>query len=211
MSVSDGDKGATGPGNFRTTHWSVVLLAGGDAEESAQALETLCRTYWYPLYAFVRRRGHGEEEAKDLTQSFFEKLLEKNYVADADQARGKFRTFLLNSLNHFLANEWDKSQRLKRGSGAQTIYLDADAEERYRKEPAVGPAPERIFDRGWAEATLAVVLARLREEFDTAGPAAHRFDLLKPFLLGGDGPQSCAELASQMGLSESGARTVVHR
>src|SRR6266436_2015231 len=129
--ASDGKSSPGNPADFRTTHWSVVVLAAGGQEQQAlNALDQLCQAYWYPLYAFVRRRGYGEEEAKDLTQSFFAKLLEKNYVADADRSRGKFRTFLLNSLSHFLANEWDKLRCQKRGGALSAISLDADAEER---------------------------------------------------------------------------------
>ncbi len=199
--------------DFKTTHWSVVVLAAGGREQpSLEALEKLCQAYWYPLYAFVRRRGYGEEEAKDLTQSFFAKLLEKNYVADADRSRGKFRTFLLNSLSHFLANEWDKLRCQKRGGAVLSISLDADAEERYLHEPAVGPTPERVFDRGWAETVVGVALARLRGEFDRGGgESIQRFDIVKPFLLGGQDPTSFAEAAARMELSESGVRTVVHR
>ncbi len=212
-SASDGKCSPGHPADFRTTHWSVVLLAGsGQEQQSLEALEQLCHAYWYPLYAFVRRRGYGEEEAKDLTQSFFAKLLEKNYVADSDRSRGKFRTFLLNSLSHFLANEWDKLRRQKRGGEVWTISLDADAEERYLHEPAVGPTPERVFDRGWAETVVGTALARLRAEFDREGAeSAQRFDIVKPFLLGGEDPASCAVAAARLGISESGLRTVVHR
>src|SRR5687767_11857348 len=127
---------AGGP-QFTTTHWSVVLSARGKASPEADAaLAELCRTYWYPLYAFVRRKGHQPHDAQDLTQAFFARLLEKNYVAQADRDRGRFRTYLLTALTHFLADEWDKAQRLKRGGGREIFSFDAGlAEERYRLEP----------------------------------------------------------------------------
>ena len=139
---SDTTKAFTGSGPpvFHTTHWSVVLAAGqADWPQAANALEGLCRTYWYPLYAYARRRGYGPEDAQDLTQGFFARLLEKNYVQQADRQRGKFRTFLLSALNHFLADEWDRARRLKRG-GAQTFvsFDAASAEERYLLQPVHG-------------------------------------------------------------------------
>ena len=122
---------------FPTTHWSVVLAARDtESPEADAALAELCRTYWYPLYAFIRRKGHNPHDAEDLTQAFFARLLEKNYVAQADRERGRFRTYLLAALTHFLADEWDKARRLKRGGGREIISFDAaSAEERYRLEP----------------------------------------------------------------------------
>src|SRR5689334_15131385 len=154
---------------FPDTHWSVVLRAGDRAgqPQREQALETLCRAYWYPLYAYVRRRGYPEETAKDLTQGFFLRLLEKNYVGDADARRGRFRTFLLTSLGYFLANEWDRSRAQKRGGDRSLVSLDElDAEGRYLHEPADGSTPETVFERRWAEAVLEGVFGRLRREFD---------------------------------------------
>ncbi len=197
---------------FRTTHWSVVLRAGDESSgRRADALEQLCRAYWRPLYAFVRRRGHDEHEAKDLTQGFFARLLEKNDVAAADAARGKFRTFLLTSMNHFLANEWDKSRRLKRGGGVPVVSLDdQDAESRYQIESAPDWSAEKVFDRRWAEAVLEAVFARFRQEVLESGDA-ERYEVLKSFLLGGDGASSYAEAAHRLGISETGVRSVVHR
>ena len=198
--------------DFLTTHWSVVLRAGDLASpRREQALETLCRAYWYPLYAYGRRRGHGEEEAKDLTQGFFLRLLEKNYFGDADARRGRFRTFLLTSLGHFLANEWDKARAQKRGGDRAVLSLDElDAEGRYRHEPVDGATPESIYERRWAEAVLESVFARLRREFDDPG-RGRRFDDLKPFLLGAEAGASYAAAAARLGVSETGARSVVHR
>ena len=135
--------------SFVTTHWSVVLAARApDAPRAATALAELCRTYWYPLYAFVRRKGHSPHDAQDLTQAFFARLLEKNYVAQADSERGRFRTFLLTAFSHFLADEWDKAQRLKRGGGREIISFDAvSAEERYRLEPVEQLDAAKLYER----------------------------------------------------------------
>ena len=158
-------------GYFVTTHWSVVLRAGGsDTTRARAALEQLCRNYWQPLYAYVRRSGHSREEAEDLTQEFFARLLAQNSVARADPARGRFRSFLLTSLKHFLANEWDKARAQKRGGGAQLLRLEFDtAETRCGSVVAPGDTPDRAFDRQWALALLEVVLGRLRQEYRDAG------------------------------------------
>lgn len=199
--------------NFRTTHWSVVLRAG--EEESPRrrnALEELCRTYWFPLYAFVRRKGHKEEEAKDLTQAFFAHLLEKKHrLEGVGPEKGKFRTFLLCSLTNFLANEWDRARTLKRGGSVNFISLDEqDPEERYRLEPTDQLTPERLFERRWAQATMTQVLARLRSEFDEMGKE-RRFDTLKGFLLGDSEFTSYAEAAEQLGVTEQAIKGAVHR
>ena len=138
-----------GPGQFRTTHWSVVLCAKSwDSPESEQAMATLCETYWYPLYAYVRHQGENPQDAQDSTQSFFARLLEKDYLADLDRAKGKFRSFLLAALKHFLADERDKARTQKRGGGRVLISLDAqDAEERYQLEPTHELTPEKLFER----------------------------------------------------------------
>lgn len=200
------------PRDFLTTHWSIVRQASDAASpDSMAALEKLCRAYWYPLYAFVRRRGFDGEEARDLTQGFFAVLLEKNYVAAADMERGRFRTFLLAAMNHFLANEWDRAQAKKRGGGVTRFSLDAlDAEARYRLEPADSAEPDRSYDRHWAEAVLAAVLEQLRREFDDSG-RGQRFDDLKAHLLGAPGALSYTNLAQRMGITETGVRSVVHR
>lgn len=200
------------PGIFVTTHWSIVLAAGSEtSSRRAEALESLCQAYWYPLYVFVRRRGYDEHEARDLTQGFFARLLAHNDVAQADAARGKFRTFLLSALQHFLANEWDKSQRLKRGGGTRCISLnDEDAEARFQAEPATHAPSDTLFDRGWAEAVLELVLKRFEAELSANGDAA-RYEVLQPFLLGGEGSGSYAEASRQLGLSETGVRSIVHR
>jgi RNA polymerase sigma-70 factor (ECF subfamily) len=197
---------------FATTHWSTVLAAGATTSpHAAAALERLCQTYWYPLYAFVRRKGYGPHEAEDLTQGFFARLLEKRDLSSVAPDKGKFRSFLLCSLNHFLANEWDKSQRLKRGGGIAFSPLETTgAEDRYTLETPESDMPERAFDRRWAEAMLAVVLTRLRAEFDDASRPS-RFDELKPYLLGERGADAYAAVARRLQLSEQGVKSAVHR
>src|SRR5688572_16870584 len=154
------------PREFTTTHWSVVLLAGGETStEADRALDDLCRAYWYPLYAYVRRQGRSAEDAQDLTQEFFARLLEHNYVRLADPQRGRFRTFLLSSLKNFLINEWDKANRQKRGGGCQFISRDgAEMETRFLVEPADHRSPEKAFERQWALVLLSRVLDQLQTE-----------------------------------------------
>jgi len=175
--------GNPGRAEFTQTRWSVVLLAGQpSAPDSFAALERLCRTYWYPVYAFVRRQGQTPEDAQDLTQEFFVRLLKRNFFALADPDKGRFRSFLLSALKFFLADQRDKAQAEKRGGGRTNVSLDDEgAEERYRQEPATDLTPERIFDRRWAVALLDQALRRLRAEFQTAGKQ-RQFDLLRPFL-----------------------------
>ena len=181
---------------FTTTHWSVVLAARDTASRQADAaLAELCRTYWYPLYAFVRRKGHRPHDAQDLTQAFFARLLEKNYVAQADRERGRFRTYLLAALTHFLADEWDKTRRLKRGGGREIISFDAaSAEERYRLEPIDQFDAAKLYERRWVTTLFDKVLARFEEEFRDSGKG-RVFDRLKNSLLADTGGPSYAEWA----------------
>ncbi len=197
---------------FVTTHWSVVLTAGGsDTTRARAALEQLCRNYWPPLYAYVRRAGHSREEAQDLTQEFFARLLEQNTVARADPARGRFRSFLLGSLKHFLAHEWEKARAQKRGGGAQLIPLEFDtAETRCAQPAAPGDTPDRAFDRQWALTLLDVVLGRLRREYSGAG----REDLflnLKDTLSGGRAEIPYRDLGARLGMSEAAVKVAAHR
>src|SRR6266699_5846998 len=150
-SESNRDSASAPDLRFTTTHWSVVLMAGqADSPQANEALEKLCRTYWYPLYVYVRRQGNSPEDAQDLTQAFFSRLLEKNYLAKADRDRGKFRTFLLRSLKNFLLNEWKRAGRQKRGGGAEILSIDANvAEERYTMEPANEPNPDAAYEQRW--------------------------------------------------------------
>ena len=197
---------------FVTTHWSVVLAAGHTSAAGAQeALERLCRAYWYPLYAYVRRKGHSPEEAQDLTQDFFARFLEKKYFKLADPARGRFRTFLLTALKHFLANEWKKAQRQKRGSGEVAISLDAEmAEQRYAAEPAEDATPETIYERRWAATLLESVLDLLKNEW-AAADKGWQFEDLKGSLWGGSNVASYADIAARHGTTETAIKLVAHR
>jgi RNA polymerase sigma factor (sigma-70 family) len=199
-------------GWFPTTHWTAVLTAADSrAPFGTEALENLCRAYWYPLYAFVRRQGHGPIEAQDLTQDFFAHLLSSNALSGVDPSKGRFRSFLLASLRNLLANEWKHGQRQKRGGGSTVFSLDAvEAEERYRLEPPDGATPESIYERKWAEALLARVLTRLRDECDASG-RMQRFETLKVFLLDDKGALPFTEAATRLGLSVVAVKGVVHR
>jgi RNA polymerase sigma-70 factor (ECF subfamily) len=211
-----GRETADGPGAvaqsvFATTHWSVVLATTDqDSPQAAVALEQLCRTYWYPLYAYVRRRGHGPEDAEDLTQEFFLRLLRKDYLAQVDPRKGKFRSFLLAAINHFLANEWDRANAVKRGGRVTFLALDHDSAEQRLAEISGERSPEQIFERCWALAFLQEVLGRLRDEVDQAGRAAH-FAELKVFLTGEKSSVSYAVLAAKLGTNEASLRKEVQR
>ena len=202
----------SGQASFDTTRWSVVTAAGDRlSPNAAAALETLCRAYWYPLYAYVRRRGLSPLDAQDVTQEFFCRLIGKNYLESVDRSRGSFRSFLLASINHLLANEWDKARALKRGGGRQIISLDAEAAEgRFVQEPAAHDSPEKAFDRRWALTLLDRALACLRDEFAADGKLA-QFDLLKVFLsdVAGDGDYSA--LAEPLRMEPGGVAVAVHR
>jgi RNA polymerase sigma factor (sigma-70 family) len=197
---------------FVTTHWSVVLSARKkDSPQSAAALETLCRTYWYPLYAYVRRQGHSPHDAQDLTQEFFARLLQKDYLKAAAREKGRFRTFLIVALKRFLANEWDRVRAQKRGGGQPLLSLDTElAEERYRIEPVEGATADRIFERRWALTLLDRTLTRLRDEFTAAGKE-EEFKRLKACLTAERGEISYAEIAGALGQSEGTVRVAVHR
>ena len=203
---------AAGGGVFVTTHWSVVLAAGDAAQPDAHAaLTKLCRQYWPPLYAFVRRSGHTPEDACDLTQEFFARLLEKNWIAQASPERGRFRSFLLASLKHFLANEWNRAQCRKRGGGRDLVPLDAaTAEERYAMEPRDVATPEVLYERRWAMTLLAQTQERLRAEA-AAGGERERFDLLEPTLVGERTDLGYAALAQRFGVTETAVKSMVLR
>lgn len=174
-------------------------------------MEQLCRTYWYPLYGYIRRRGHNPADAEDLTQAFLTRLLEKDWLAVADQTRGRFRTFLLASLNHFLANEWDKSRAQKRGGGSQLVSLDATSgETRLGCEPIDHRSPDREFDRRWALALLDVVLNRVKTEY-TEQNKSKLFESLKGTLGMERGGTPYAELGKTLGVSEGAVRVSAHR
>lgn len=195
---------------FATTRWTVVLQAGrNESPEAGSALAELCRVYWYPLYAYVRRLGHDVHNAQDLTQGFFERLLQKNYLELADPRRGKFRWFLLTAFKCFLANEWDRSRTLKRGGGREIIPLDAlTAEQRYALEPADTLTADQLYDRRWALDLLARVREQLRAEY--VGKAG-RFEEIERYLPGGEAPPGYADTAAKLALSEEAVRQDVHR
>jgi RNA polymerase sigma-70 factor (ECF subfamily) len=192
----------------------LVLRAGAEQlspEEERRAIEELCRTYWYPLYSFIRRKGHNAEAAEDLTQGFFEQLLERKSFAVANQDRGRFRTFLLSALSNFLTSAWEHARCQKRGGENPIVSLDAVlAEERYALEPATAETPERAFDRRWVEALLAAVLARVRAEAEAAGDGA-RFDRLKGYLVEDKGAGTFADLGRELGMTEAAIKGVVRR
>jgi RNA polymerase sigma factor (sigma-70 family) len=197
---------------FVTTRWTVVLSAGRKSSpQSDHALGELCQTYWFPLYAYVRRRGHSKEDAEDLVQAFFARFLEKNYLEGLSAERGKFRAFLLASLKHFLANEWDKSQRQKRGGGAQHFSLDwQSADEKFKLEPPDITSPDRIYDREWALALLEQVITRLREACESDGKS-HLFEQAKGYLMVGEEAIPYVDAAKSLGLDEGAVRVAVHR
>jgi len=204
--------GADGGGakSFPSTLWTVVLHAGGDdSKQAGAALAKLCQAYWYPLYAFVRRRGYSPHDAQDLTQAFFLQLLEKHGLERVDPEQGRFRTFLLAALKNFLANEWDKSQAQKRGGGQTFVSLEPrNAESRYQLEPSHDLTPERHFERQWALTLLDKVLATLRDEYHADGKA-DLFEELKTVLGGQRG--TYAEIAVRLGRTEGAIKVAAHR
>lgn len=197
-------------GAFAPTRWSVVIAAGrGRETEARRALEELCESYWYPLYAFVRRAGHGAHDAQDLTQEFFARLLARNDLAAVDRARGKFRFFLLASLKHFLANEWDRANAQKRGGGRMVLSLDAaTAEQRYAMEPADTVSADQLYDRRWALTMLEQSLARVREECAADG-SLRLFEEIKGTLTGDATPH--AQIAERLGMGEGAVSVAIHR
>ena len=200
-----------GNATFATTHWSVVLAAQAvHTPHAAEALEKLCRTYWYPLYAYVRREGASAADAQDLTQEFFARLLEKNYLGQVAREKGRFRSFLLSALRHFLADQRALARALKRGGGAGCLSLDAhSAEARYRLEPVDRMDAEKIYERRWAMTLLEQALTRLRDENVAAGKT-ELFERLRSFVAG-EGDVSGGEAAAQLGLTGSAMKSALHR
>jgi RNA polymerase sigma factor (sigma-70 family) len=198
---------------FTNTHWSIVWSATDrrNPSQAKEALEKLCRVYWPPLYAFVRHQGDNPHDAQDLTQAFFERLLEKDYLQSVNREKGRFRSFLLASLKHFLANERDKARAQKRGGGHVTIPLDfQSAETRYTVEPVEQLTPEIIFERRWAMALLDQTMMRLREDYTVRGKGV-LFDVLKGTLTEARGSIPYSALAIRLGLSEAAVKMAVHR
>ena len=198
---------------FVTTHWSVVLAAAAnsDTDKAQEALEKLCRNYWYPLYAYVRRRGQSAQDAQDLTQAFFARLLERHWLESADRERGRFRTFLLTAMQRFLCDEWDRMRAQKRGGGAAHVPVQLDdAESRYGCDPADDCTPEQIYERQWAMTLLDTVLQRLRAEYESQGDGK-LFGELHACLVGNKESLPYAELGARLEITEGAVKVAVHR
>jgi RNA polymerase sigma factor (sigma-70 family) len=197
---------------FVTTRWSLVLAARQrPSPESAAALEAVCRAYWYPLYAYVRRSGSSPHDAQDATQEFFRRLLEKRWLDQADRGKGRLRSFLITALKHFLAKEWRRQAAQKRGGSQPHIPLDSEfAESRYAADPGTPEAADELFDRQWALTLLELAMQRLQSEFDTAGRSAD-FAVLKEFLAVSHSGIDYRAAAERLNISEGHARVAVHR
>jgi RNA polymerase sigma-70 factor (ECF subfamily) len=198
--------------NFHTTSWTLIRAAAKvSTARSQDALASLCQTYWHPVYAFIRRNGYDREQAEDLTQGFFALLLEKNYLLEANSERGKFRSFLLTAVKHFLANEWDRTHALKRGGRQLLVSIDIVEAELWSASSVMETeTPENLFERRWALSLLEQVASRLRAEYVTAGKA-NDFEALFRFINGDVDGVPYDVVAAQLGLSAGGARTAVHR
>jgi RNA polymerase sigma-70 factor (ECF subfamily) len=208
----DGRSESASAGRFATTHWSVIAAAQDPASPQArEALALLCTSYWYPLYAYIRRHGYAADQAQDLTQGFFTGLLERNTFAVVDPAKGKFRSFLLTACKHYLGHERQKANAQKRGGGRKVLSLDfADAEARYGTEPAHTLTPEKLFDRRWALAMLDQVLGRLREEYAGKGNLT-LFERLRVFLLGDRNALPHRQVAEELNMTEGAVKIAAHR
>lgn len=203
--------GIVGNDRFATTHWSLVVAASKrELPDAESALAALCETYWYPLYVYVRRRGHNAPDAQDLTQGFFAKLLEKNYLEDADQDRGRFRSFLITAFKRYVSKERDRENTLKRGGNRKRLSLDFETgESHYRIEPSHDATPERVFERRWALTVLENALSELRQDYEAA-EKARLFESLKVFLTGEAG-SSCKQVADKNNMTEGAVKAAVHR
>jgi RNA polymerase sigma-70 factor (ECF subfamily) len=213
MAANESSFGGEAPAQvFVTTHWSVVLTAArSDTTRAQAALGHLCRQYWYPIYHFVRRQGRSTHDAQDLTQEFFARLLEKKWIAHADQSRGRFRSFLLLVLKRFLAGEWHKENAQKRAGGRLCLPIPLDtAETRYAREPAETGTPEQAFEKQWALTLLETVLGQLRLDYEQ-DDRGQLFQVLKPCLMGSRETQPYATLAAGLGMSEGAVKVAVHR
>lgn len=212
MSTTAATTNASFGAGFVPTRWTVVLSAGDPSSpHAATALEALCRAYWYPLYAFVRRAGHSPPDAEDLTQEFFARLLEHNWIAHADRHKGRFRSFLLMAMKRFLAKEWAKARTLKRGGGVRFVPLQFEtAETRYLREPADTSTPEEVFEKQWALTLLESVLNQVREDYARDGKA-ELYDRLEPCLIGSREAQPYAALATRLGMTEGAVKMAAGR
>jgi RNA polymerase sigma-70 factor (ECF subfamily) len=202
----------SGPGRFATTHWSVVLQAGRPkAPGYEQALETLCRSYWFPLYAYLRRQGYSNQQAEDYTQAFFCRILEKKVIGMADSKRGKFRSFLLSTLKHFISDEYDRARAQKRGGGRRILSIDFNgAENQYALEPAHGLSPEKLFDKSWALTVLERTMSRLKAEMASQNKQ-DLFEHLKIYLTVEKDSVPYRDKADKLDMTEGNVRTAVHR
>lgn len=212
LHFGNGGQRDCGGWQFTTTHWSVVVAAGQSSSPgAAEALERLCASYWYPLYAYVRRSGYTADDAKDLTQEFFARLLERKYLRLADPNRGRFRSFLLTSLKHFLVNEWKRANRAKRGAGIAVVSWDeALAESRFAAEPATDQPAEAGYDRAWAAMLMERALLALRAEFEQVGKL-ELFERLKACVWGERNAMSYAAMGEQVAMTEGAVKVAVHR
>ena len=210
--MADPNNDLRGDRRFATTHWSVVIAAGKGSDITArQALATLCEDYWYPLYAYTRRRGYQPAEAQDLTQGFFLHLLEKGALQAAVPTRGRFRSFLLSSLHHYISNQWRHDQTQKQGGGCRILSLDLeDGERRYHLEPADEMTPEKIYERRWAMTLLNKAVEALRDRY-ARSDKLQIFDALKVYLGGQDDTVPYRDLAQQLGTTEGAVKVAVHR
>lgn len=205
-------KDSNGPREFTTTHWSLVETAQSDdasRTRARKALEELCRAYWYPLYGFVRNRGYSAEDAQDLTQSFLQRFIETSGFATADRERGRFRTYLLGAVKHFLANEWHRQRAQKRGGAVTFLEWDAlDPESRYALEPKDAANPELVYDREWALELIARAMKRLQTESESSGKG-ELYEALKGSLTGEEPARSAT--AARLGLTEGAVKVAIHR
>jgi RNA polymerase sigma factor (sigma-70 family) len=200
-------------GGFASTHWSVVLLAGGarNAPEVQEALARLCSSYWYPLYVFIRRQGNSADDAEDLTQEFFTRFLEKDFLSTVEKSRGKFRTFLLACCQHFLANQRDFARAKKRGGGQPVLSLDFQgAADRYRAEPVTDESAEKLFERRWAMTVLDQALEQLQREYPADGDG-NLYNSLKKILVGGTDALSYSQIGADLGMNEEAVRKAAQR
>jgi RNA polymerase sigma-70 factor (ECF subfamily) len=211
MPGTDDESEKAGRHAFATTHWSVVMAAGQDDTAAQNALETLCRAYWYPIYVYVRRKGNGPDDAQDLTQEFFAQVISKQHLRQADRNKGRFRSFLLAVLDHFLAREWNRAHRQKRGGKFNFISLDQQTpEDRYRLEPADNDTPEKKFQRQWALTVLNQAMEKLERECAAHGKEGLFREV--QFILSGDRVgASYAGIGQRLAMGEGAVRVAVHR